>query len=154
MISIGDKSCFNWHPFNCQVKSISGHLYYRHDGSDNLVDSFDFKFRDFYGLESEVETMHIRVSSKDMLIRVSKKTFLIIIIIQYNFQDFWNPVSASLAQERMSSHCITIRPYSKTLWMDRNKPKNCDHTLKTNNSRKRKRSIICRYGTVRIFFGD
>ena len=33
-----------------QLEIFRGHLYYRHDGSDNLVDSFQFKFIDHYGL--------------------------------------------------------------------------------------------------------
>ena len=61
-------------------------MFYRHDGSDNLIDSFDFKFRDFYGLETDLETMHIRATSKDMLIWVRKLIILMMIkIYKINF---------------------------------------------------------------------
>lgn len=67
-------------------QKYSGHLFYRHDGSDNLIDSFDFKFRDFYGLETDLETMHIRATSKDMLIWVRKlKSLMMIKIFKINF---------------------------------------------------------------------
>ena len=56
-------------------------MFYRHDGSDNLIDSFDFKFRDFYGLETDLQTMHIRATSKDMLIWVRKVKILIVFMI-------------------------------------------------------------------------
>ena len=38
-----------------QYEIFRGHLYYRHDGSENLEDSFTFKVRDFYGKESPVQ---------------------------------------------------------------------------------------------------
>ena len=103
-------------------QKYSGHLFYRHDGSDNLIDSFDFKFRDFYGLETDLETMHIRATSKDMLIwvrkliilmmtKIYKINFFLKIKLPFLFTVIFEPISASLAKERMSTHCI--RPYSK-----------------------------------------
>ena len=46
---------------------ISGHLYYRHDGSENLEDFFRFKVRDFYGHETEVQEMRIIAEQNDLL---------------------------------------------------------------------------------------
>ena len=99
---------------------ILGHLYYRHDGSDNLEDSFKFKVRDFYGLETEVQTMRIIAEQNDLLkpwpseaanytLTLNESTILPIGAAELEyFDDFSGPDDLTY-QVVKACHCVKAR---------------------------------------------